>query len=100
MATTTQRRDYLSRKLVTPASASTDYLGRATTSTVDALGRTLIAPVRANTTAYVIGNYVEFSTGELFICEVAGTSAASQPTVPANGVTVADGGTLVWRRQQ
>lgn len=99
MATTTQRRDYLSRKLVTPASASTDYLGRVTTSTVDSLGRTLLAPVRANTTAYTLGNLVEFTTGELFLCTTAGTSTAAQPSVPANGATVADG-TVTWTRQQ
>jgi len=100
MATTTQRRDFLGRKLVSPTSASKDFMGRPTTSSADALGRLLVAPVRANTTAYIRGDIVEFTTGELFICEVAGTSAASQPTVPANGATVSDGGTLLWRRQQ
>lgn len=99
MATTTSRRDFLSRKLVNPASASVDYLGRVTTSTVDSLGRSLVAPVRINSTAYTLGNLVEFSTGELFVCTVAGTSAASQPAVPANGATVVDG-TATWTRQQ
>lgn len=99
MATTTFRRDYLSRKLLNPASASTDYMGRSTTSTADSSGRLLVAAVRANTTAYTLGTLVEFSTGELFLCTVAGTSAASQPAVPANGATVVDG-TATWTRQQ
>lgn len=99
MATTTFRRDFLGRKLVNPASASVDYMGRLTTSTVDASGRLLVAPVRINSTAYTLGQQVEFSTGELFTCTVAGTSAASQPSVPANGATVVDG-TATWTRQQ
>jgi hypothetical protein len=100
MATTTSRRDFLSRKLVTPASASTDYLGRATTSTVDYSGRSLFATVRANTTAYTLGQQVEFAAGTLYVCTVAGTSAGSEPSVPANGATVVDGGTLTWLRLQ
>lgn len=99
MATTAQRRDYLGRKLVTPTSASKDALGRSTTSSADWLGRALVAPVRANSTAYVRGDLVEFTTGELFLCESAGTSAASQPSVPSNGAAVVDGG-VTWRRQQ
>jgi hypothetical protein len=99
MATTSQRRDYLGRKLVTPASASKDTFGRATTSSADFLGRALVAPVRANTTAYVRGDLVEFTTGEFFICESPGTSAASQPSPPGNGAAVVDG-TVTWRRQQ
>lgn len=100
MATTTFRRDFLGRKLVNPASASVDYLGRVTTSTADSDGHLLVAAVRANSTAYTVGTLVEFTTGELFQCEVAATSAASQPTVPANGATVLDGATLLWRRLQ
>lgn len=99
MATTAQRRDFLGRKLVTPASTAKDTLGRPTTATTDWLGRKLVAPVRANSTAYVRGDLVEFSTGELFICEAAGTSAASQPSSPGNGAAVVDGG-VTWRRQQ
>lgn len=74
-------------------------MGRVTTSSADFLGRALAAPVRANSTAYVRGDLVEFTTGELFLCEAAGTSAASQPGVPTNGAAVNDGGVL-WRRQQ
>lgn len=99
MATTTQRRDFLGRKLISPTSASKDFMGRPTTSAADVLGRLLVAPVRANTTAYVKGDIVEFSTGELFICQNAGTSAGSQPSIPNNGATVSDGGVL-WRREQ
>ena len=99
MATTTFRRDFLGRKLATPASNSLDYLGRATTGTVDSTGRLLVAAVRANTTPYTLGTQVEFTTGELFVATVGGTSAASQPAVPANGATVADG-TVTWQRVQ
>lgn len=99
MATTTFRRDFLGRKLVTPASASTDYMGRATTSTADSSGRLLIATVRANTTAVTLGQYVEFAGGTLYQCTVAGTTAASEPGVPANGATVVDG-TATWLRLQ
>jgi hypothetical protein len=99
MATSTQRRDFLGRKLVSPTSASKDFMGRPTTSTADAVGRLLVAPVRANTTAYVKGDIVEFTTGELFICQNGGTSAGAQPGVPNNGGTVSDGGVL-WRRDQ
>lgn len=99
MATTTFRRDFLGRKLVTPASNALDYMGRACTATADSSGRLLYATVRANTTAYTLGGYVEFSTGELFQCTVAGTSAAAQPSVPANGATVVDG-TATWLRLQ
>lgn len=99
MATTTFRRDFLGRKLTTPASNSLDYLGRATTSTADPEGRLLIAAVRANTTAYTVGTWIEFAAGTLYQAEAGGTSAASEPSVPANGATVTDG-TVTWRRYQ
>ena len=99
MATTTFRRDFLGRKLTTPASNSLDYLGRATTSTVDPIGHNLIATVRANTTPYALGAFVEFAAGTFYVCTVNGTSAASEPSVPANGATVTDG-TVTWLRLQ
>lgn len=101
MATSTFRRDFLHRKLVTPASDVRDFLGRVCTSTVDPEGRALIATVRANTTAYTLGQFVEFSAGggPLMQCTVAGTSAASEPGIPAVGATVVDGG-ATWLRLQ
>jgi hypothetical protein len=41
-ATTTASKDYLGRQLITPAVNSKDYLGRATSSALDYLGRTLV----------------------------------------------------------
>lgn len=99
MATTTFRRDYLNRKVLNPGTTATDYLGRLTTSTADSTGRNLVAAVRANTTAYTANTEVEFTTGELFVCTVGGTTGASQPTVPSNGATVTDG-TVTWLRLQ
>ena len=97
MATTTQKRDYMGRKLVTPGSNSLDFTGRATTSTADYTGRALIGATRANTTAYVVGDLKEWSTGVLMQCTVAGTSAASEPAAPGHGNTVVDG-TVTWRQ--
>lgn len=99
MATTTFRRDWLGRKILNPGTVATDYLGRATTSTLDSDGHSLVATVRANTTAVTLGQQVEFAGGTLYQCTVAGTTAASEPTVPANGATVVDG-TATWLRLQ
>jgi hypothetical protein len=41
-ATTTATKDYMGRALITPAINSKDYLGRATFSAVDYMGRTLV----------------------------------------------------------
>jgi len=41
-ATTTASKDYMGRALITPAINSKDYLGRATFSAVDYMGRTLV----------------------------------------------------------
>ncbi len=99
MATTIFRRDFLGRKVVNPASNVVDFLGRVCTSTADPEGRLLYAPVRANTTAYTPGGYVEFAGGTLYQATVGGTSAAGEPSVPANGATVVDG-TVTWLRLQ
>lgn len=99
MATTTFRRDFLGRKVLNPGTVATDYMGRATTSTADSSGRLLVATVRANTTAVTLGQLVEFAGGTLYQCTVAGTTAASEPSVPANGATVTDG-TATWLRLQ
>lgn len=99
MATTTFREDYLGRNLVTPTSNSLDYLGRATTATVDALGRPLRRVVRANTTAVTLNQEIQFTGGEKFVVTVAGTTAAAPPSVPAVGATVADGTATLLRQK-
>jgi hypothetical protein len=97
MATTTFREDYLGRDLVTPASASKDHLGRVTTASVDSLGRSLRRVLRANTTAVTLNQELQFAAGTKYVVTVAGTTAASEPTPPAVGATVADG-TATLRR--
>lgn len=99
MATTTLREDYLGRDLVAPTSAALDWLGRATTSTVDVMGRPLRRGVRANSTAVALGQEIQFTGGEKFITTVAGTTAAGPPAAPAIGATVADG-TATLRRER
>lgn len=97
MATTTKREDYLGRDLLNEGTTATDFLGRATTSTVDYLGRTLTSSAWVGSTAYTLGTEVELSGGADLICTVAGTSGASAPTPPAVGATVTDG-TVTWQR--
>jgi hypothetical protein len=99
MATSSVREDYLGRNLVAPTSNSLDALGRATTSTVDYMGRPLRRGVRANTTAVVVGQEIQFLTGEKFIVTIQGTTAASAPSVPAVGATVADGTATLLRQK-
>lgn len=48
------------------------------------------APARANSTAYAVGDIVS-NSGIAYVYTVAGTSAASPPTFPTSGGTVADG---------
>lgn len=97
MATTTKRDDHMGRDLVTPASDSKDYLGRATTSSVDFLGRALTREVRANSTAYALGDLIEFTGGSEYTVTTAGTTAGSAPSVPAVGATVTDGTAVLTR---
>jgi hypothetical protein len=97
VATTTFREDYLGRDLVAPTSNSLDNLGRVTTSTADFIGRPLRRVVRANTTAVTLGQEIQFTGGEKFTVTVAGTTAASAPTAPAVGATVADGTATLLR---
>lgn len=99
MATTTFREDFLGRDLVTPASNALDFLGRAMTSTVDSIGRSLRRVVRANTTAVTLNQEIQFVTGEKFIVTVAGTTAASPPAAPAVGATVVDGTATLLRQK-
>jgi hypothetical protein len=99
MATTTFREDFLGRDLVTPASNSLDYLGRVTTSTVDNIGRSLRRVLRANTTAVTLNQELQFAGGTKYIVTVAGTTAASEPSAPAVGATVADGTATLLRQK-
>jgi hypothetical protein len=96
-ATTTKRQDYLGRDLLNEGTTATDYMGLATTSTADYTGRLLIRDVRANTTAVSLGQLIQFTTGQDFTVTTAGTTAASPPTVPAVGATVADGTAVLTR---
>jgi hypothetical protein len=99
MATTNFREDYLGRNLQAPTSNALDHLGRATTATADALGRSLRRILRANTTAVTLNQEIQFTGGEEFIVTVAGTTAASPPTAPAVGATVADGTATLLRQK-
>lgn len=97
MATTNFREDYLGRNLTAPTVNSLDALGRATTSTVDYLGRPLRRVLRANTTAVTLNQELQFAGGNKFTVTVAGTTAASEPGSPAVGATVADGTATLLR---
>jgi hypothetical protein len=99
MATTTFREDFLGRDLVAPGTNSLDTFGRATTSTADFIGRPLRRGVRANSTAVVLGQEIQFTGGEKFVVTVAGTTAASAPSPPAVGATVADGTATILRQK-
>jgi hypothetical protein len=99
MATTNFREDYIGRDLVTPTSNALDALGRATTSTVDFLGRPLRRVLRANTTAVTLGQELQFTGGEKFIVTIAGTTAAAPPSAPAVGATVVDGTATLLRQK-
>jgi hypothetical protein len=91
MATTIFRRDHLLRKLVNPASASVDSVGRVTTSTVDYMGRPLVAIVFPNTTVVVVNTYVEVAGTTVYKVTVGGTTAGAPPTAPGYGLTVVSG---------
>ncbi len=92
MATTTLRRDHLLRRLVTPASDSRDYLNRATTATVDHLGRAIIAIDFPVSTAVTLGQYLDVAASRIvYQVTVAGTTAAAAPTPPGVGNTVVSG---------
>lgn len=91
MATTVFRRDHLLRKLVNPASVSVDSIGRATTSTADYIGRSLVGSVFAGTTAVTLNSYIEVGGTTVYKVTVAGTTAAGAPTAPGYGSTVVSG---------
>jgi catechol 2,3-dioxygenase-like lactoylglutathione lyase family enzyme len=97
MATTTFREDFLGRDLVAPTVNSLDFLGTATTATVDRMGRALRRVLRANTVAVTLGQELQFAGGTKYTVTVAGTTAASEPSPPAVGATVADGTATLLR---
>jgi hypothetical protein len=97
MATTTFREDFLGRDLAAPTVNSLDTLGRATTATVDYIGRPLRRVLRANTTAVTLGQELQFAAGTKYVVTVAGTTAASEPTPPAVNATVVDGTATLLR---
>ena len=97
MATTAFREDWLGRDLIAPTTNAVDYMGRACTSTIDALGHPLRRILRANTTAVTLGQEIQFTGGEKFTVTIAGTTAASPPTAPAVNATVADGTATLLR---
>lgn len=85
MATTLKLRDFLGRDLQNATPGTTDpaldFIGREVqTGDLDALGRDLIAVARANSTAYSVGDYIEFASGNLYEVTGAGTTAASEPS--------------------
>lgn len=92
MATTVFRRDHLLRAIVAPTVAALDHLGRATTATVDYLGRGMNVEVFAGTHAVTVGEYLQLAAGTpVFRVTVAGTTAAGAPTAPGPGLTVVSG---------
>jgi len=97
MATSTLREDFLGRDLVTPTSASKDFLSRVTTSTVDSMGRALRRGVRANSTAVTLGQEIQFTGGTKYVVKTAGTTAGSAPSIPAVGADVTDGTAVLTR---
>lgn len=91
MATTTFRRDHLLRPIVDPTTTAKDHIGRLTTATVDYIGRPLGAVLYTISTAYTLGQLVAHPTGPVMQVTVAGTSAATTPTLPGFGLTVVSG---------
>lgn len=99
MATTNFREDFLGRDLQAPTVNSLDSLGRATTATVDSLGRALRRVIRPISSAVTLNQEIQVTDGKKYIVTVAGTTGASDPTPPAVGATVADGGATLLRQK-
>jgi hypothetical protein len=92
MATTTFRRDFLLRKILNPGTTATDYLGRLTTATLDASGRSLVAIDFPATTVVALGSYIDVPASRIvYKVTVGGTTAAAAPTAPGVGATVVSG---------
>jgi hypothetical protein len=99
VATTTFREDYLGRDLQAPGTNALDHLGRATTATVDPLGRGLRRVIRPISGAVTLNQEIQVTDGKKYIVTVAGTTGASDPTPPAVGATVADGTATLLRQK-
>lgn len=99
MATTNLREDYLGRDLQAPTVNALDHLGRPVTSTVDTVGRSLRRTLRSNSAAVTLGQELQFAGGTKYVVTVAGTTAASEPSPPAVGATVADGTATLLRQK-
>jgi hypothetical protein len=99
VATTSFREDYLGRDLTAPTVNALDSLGRATTATADALGRGLRRLIRPVSAAVTLNQEIQVTDGKKYIVTVAGTTGATDPTPPAVGATVADGGATLLRQK-
>ena len=92
MATTIFRRDHLLRRVLNPGTTATDYSGRATTSTVDHLGRALVAIDWPGAVPVALNDLIDIAaTRIVYKVTVAGTPAAGTPTAPGVGATVVSG---------
>lgn len=96
-AVTSFREDFAGRDLVNPGVNALDYLGRATTATGDYMGVPLRRMLRANSTAVALKAELQFVGGAEFNVTTAGTTAISEPAVPAVGATVTDGTAVLTR---
>jgi hypothetical protein len=99
VATTNFREDFLGRDLQAPTVNSLDSLGRATTATVDFMGRALRRVIRPISAAVTLNQEIQVTDGKKYIVTVAGTTGASDPTPPAVGSTVADGTATLLRQK-
>ena len=99
MATTTFREDWLGRDLQAPTVNALDYLGRVVTATADTAGRGLRRVIRPVSAAVTLGQEIQVADGKKYIVTVAGTTGASDPTPPAIGATVVDGGATLRRQK-
>jgi hypothetical protein len=99
VATTNFREDYMGRDLIAPTVNALDYMGRVVTATVGYSGIPLRRILRGNTTAVTLNQELQFAAGTKYIVTVAGTTAASEPTPPAVGATVADGTATLLRQK-
>jgi hypothetical protein len=99
MATSAFRESYDGHDLIAPTSNALDFLGRATTSSTDYMGRALRRGVRVNSTPVVLGQELQFATGAKFVVTTGGTTAASAPGVPAVGASVGDGTATLLRQR-
>lgn len=89
-------RDFLWRQLTNSDGA--DFMGRANaTATTGWMGRDLIGAAWAGSTAYVVDDFVELTSGVLLQATVGGTSGTSEPAAPGYGNTVVDGG-VTWEQ--